>query len=63
MKGIVIYATEEARKKHEGNENELEKKHKEPRCPSCELNLMRKTTTHIDETISDELLESDLLNK
>jgi uncharacterized protein with PIN domain len=59
MKGRIVYATEQARKKHEGRESELEMKRKVPRCPACELDLARKSATHIDEAISDELLESN----
>jgi len=58
MKGIVVYATEQARKKHEGREGELERKAKKQYCPSCEIKFQRKTN-FISEAISDEMLESN----
>jgi len=57
MKGMIVYATEEAKKKHGGQEYKLEKKHKKQHCPQCELNLAKRTN-FINEVISDELLNN-----
>jgi hypothetical protein len=54
-KGIIVFATEEAKKKWEGKELPKKEKKKTP-CPSCDLNALVKK-----QCVNE--IEKDYINK
>jgi hypothetical protein len=55
-KGIILFATEEARKKWDGKE--LPKKNKKSSCPSCEIEALKNKSAFSDINLG--LKEEDL---
>jgi hypothetical protein len=60
---IIIYATDEARKKNEGKEKPV--KNKKSSCPSCDLENMRKAVYKEDlkKAVCNEQINNDYNNK